>query len=220
MSEKIKTNRRRSWASAIAVVALTALVAGCTSPTAEWTPQESPKKNKVSWITFDHTVQFAPYRPDLSEEARDGINRFLTEIDFGNSDRVFVRTNAGKGDHRVAAVADHLRSMRLHPEIVNVPRAKQPVAVVVGRYLVTPPRCPDWTKQPGLDTANTTSSNFGCATVTNLGLMVADPADLIHGAEMGPGDGTAAARAVKNYRTGEMKDLPAATVKSGGGSAK
>ena len=49
------------------------------------------------------------------------------------------------------------------------------------RCLVTLPPCPDWSK-PAVgagDFTNTASSNFGCATAVNLGLTVAQPADLV-----------------------------------------
>ncbi len=49
------------------------------------------------------------------------------------------------------------------------------------RYLVALPPCPDWSKPSAGagDFTNTVSSNFGCATTVNLGLTVAQPADLV-----------------------------------------
>lgn len=55
--------------------------------------------------------------------------------------------------------------------------AHQPV--VDGRMAYVP-GCPDWSHDVGGD-RETQSSNYGCATSTNLALMVADPADLLHG---------------------------------------
>ena len=80
---------------------------------------------------------------------------------------------------------------------------------IVGRYVVIPPKCPDWTKQSGADPSNRVSSNFNCATTSNLGLMLADPGDLIRGRPKGPGDGVAASRLVRKYRDGKVAE-PAA----------
>jgi pilus assembly protein CpaD len=77
------------------------------------------------------------------------------------------------------------------------------VTVTVGRYVATPPPCPNWEKPPGYDWANTPMSNLGCATASNLGLMLADPGDLVRGREVGASDGTAQAKAVEQFRTGK-----------------
>jgi type IV pilus biogenesis protein CpaD/CtpE len=84
---------------------------------------------------------------------------------------------------------------------------------VVGRYVVTPPSCPNWEKPPGYDFNNTEDSNLGCATTTNLGLMLANPGDLTRSRNMSPGDGTTQARAVKNFR--DDKSAKAAASVSG-----
>jgi pilus assembly protein CpaD len=195
------------------------LVSACTiNETEQWSPQEAPKKNKIDWVTFNHDVGFASPSSSLSKAGRSEISRFLGEIDIGDSDRVFIRAKKGAGNHQVAAVAKYLRKLKLRPEIVIARGAKRPVSVVVGRYLVTTPRCPDWTKQPGLDSANRRSSNFGCATTSNLGLMVADPGDLVQGQTMGPSDGAKGASSVNKYREDKVVKPPTVTLNVQGGS--
>ena len=81
--------------------------------------------------------------------------------------------------------------------------------VTVGRYVVTPPNCPDWTKPATGDPGNNVSSNFGCATTANLGLMIADPGALVRGYAAGPGDGEMLAKGVQNYREDKTPWLPA-----------
>jgi len=78
-------------------------------------------------------------------------------------------------------------------------------AVVVERYVVTPPDCPNWTKPPYGDHSNTPASNFGCATATNLGLMVADPRDLVIGRSLGPPRGDPALYGYSRYRVGKPR---------------
>lgn len=221
MRRRIFSPRRapslRDFVRQAAVMAAVMTVAACVGNTEYWSPQEAPKENKITWITFSHTVGFASPASSLSKSDRAGINRFLDEIDVGDSDRVFIRARHGPDSHQVAAVAKHLRALRLRPEIIVARGAAHPVSVVIGRYLVTPPRCPDWTKQPGLDLANRRSSNFGCATTTNLGLMVADPGDLLHGAPLGPSDGVKSASTISIYRKGKIKKLPSITLDNQGG---
>lgn len=199
-----------------ACLAIVMLGSACVEQNELWTPQEAPKVNKDSWVTFKHGVGFASPTSSLSKIERAKINRFLKEIDIGFSDRVFIRTQKGPENHQVASVIKHIRALRLVPEIIISHTAKRPVSVVVGRYLVTPPRCPDWTKQPGTDSANRRSSNYGCATVTNLGLMVANPGDLIQGRPMGPADGDKAAQSISKYRAGEIEEPQPVTINIGG----
>jgi type IV pilus biogenesis protein CpaD/CtpE len=52
------------------------------------------------------------------------------------------------------------------------------------RHLVTLPRCPNWGSE-SQNWSNRPSSNFGCANTTNLGLMIANPADLVGGRPVG-----------------------------------
>jgi pilus assembly protein CpaD len=82
--------------------------------------------------------------------------------------------------------------------------AQDAVVVSVGRYVVTLPVCPDWSKPEADDYTNTPPSNFGCANASNLGRMVANPADLVHGTPLGPADGDFAARGIQRYRAGEI----------------
>jgi pilus assembly protein CpaD len=56
------------------------------------------------------------------------------------------------------------------------------VRVVVTRSTASVPGCPDWSAQSDANFRNGTSSNYGCATNSNLAAMVADPEHLIEGA--------------------------------------
>ena len=56
------------------------------------------------------------------------------------------------------------------------------VRVVITRSTATVPGCPDWSAQSDANLRNGTSSNYGCASNSNLAAMVADPEHLIEGA--------------------------------------
>lgn len=88
---------------------------------------------------------------------------------------------------------------------------KNTLLVVVERYVVTPPDCPNWTKSASDDHDNSQFSNFGCANVTNLGLMVANPRDLVMGRPSSPTAAMAAGLAIQRYRAGQTSPLPSTT---------
>lgn len=55
--------------------------------------------------------------------------------------------------------------------------------VVITRTKATVPGCPDWTSNSDFNPNNGLSSNYGCATNSNLAAMIANPEDLIRGAD-------------------------------------
>src|SRR3546814_11206295 len=48
---------------------------------------------------------------------------------------------------------------------------------------------------------------FGCTTAYNLGVMIADPADLERGRELDPADAERAGLSIQRYRVGEEEPL-------------
>lgn len=204
---------------------LLAALAGCDY-TEQWSPAQAPKRNTVNWIETRHTVAFADNAAALAPADRAALERFLGRQARGEAVRLTVAAANPASPlamRREAAVAAHLRSLGF--DVTLGPVAAEPVGqtgvvVAAGRYVVTPPACPDWSKPAGGDPANTTGSNFGCASTANLGMMVADPAHLVRGAAMGPGDGEALSKAMQDYRRGTPeKAAPVTTLSITGGAA-
>lgn len=54
--------------------------------------------------------------------------------------------------------------------------------IVITRSKAQVPGCPDWSANSDTNFNNATSSNFGCATNSNIAAMVADPEHLLKGA--------------------------------------
>ncbi|MBV8131009.1 MAG: hypothetical protein JO282_00660, partial [Alphaproteobacteria bacterium] len=81
-------------------------------------------------------------------------------------------------------------------------------SVSIGRYAVTLPTCPNWSQPPNADFSNAYSSNYGCADATNLGLMVASPADLVSGRPLTGTEAQPAVNAVQRYFTDRVKTPP------------
>ncbi len=65
---------------------------------------------------------------------------------------------------------------------------------------VTPPDCPDWRRKSNPELSASSMSNYGCATVSNLSLMIADPTDLLEGQTYTGADGHTTSKAINVYR--------------------
>ena len=203
-----------AW-SRITVLALGVItLAACAPRTTFWVPEESPKKNRVSWAEFHHPVRFAGTSATLRQEEQQALLRFLQRVGRGEGTRIMLAASASEnarlGLQRETALADFLRQRGYAVTLGEAPTGalfrNGGVRVTVGRHVVTPPDCPDWSKRATGDPSNRVSGNYGCATETNLGLMVADPGVLLGGVdEVGPADGEVVAKGVKDYREGNIE---------------
>src|SRR5690606_28670750 len=72
--------------------------------------------------------------------------------------------------------------------------------VVITRASAYVPGCPDWSSKSSINFNNATSSNYGCATNSNLAAMVADPNDLIKGATNERYDPASATKPIRTFR--------------------
>lgn len=98
------------------------------------------------------------------------------------------------------AAADVAVAMIAVPDGQTTP----PLALVRFRaWTAEVPDCGDWRGQRAMQESNQPWANFGCANQRNLGLMVADPRDLLRARSMDPRDGNRPARVIDAYRAGE-----------------
>ena len=215
------------WPSGVAVLTLGLITLAACAPRSDyWSPVEAPKKNRVSWAEFNHPVRFAGSSTNLGKEERDSMLRFLHRVAGGQGVRITLAAgssgNARLALQRETTLADILRKNGYATSLGESPKGKaipvNSVRVTVGRHVLTSPACPDWSKSATGDPSNRVSSNFGCATETDLGLMVADPGVLLHGVdEVGPADGEAVAVGIKAYRANKIEKPEAAASLSGVG---
>ncbi len=229
-SEKIAS----SLLGAAAGLAMLALLSGCgfTPSEAQWSPAESPKENRVIFLREVFEARFDPGKDQLSPAEQKRFGDFLAREEVGYGDEISIAVASGDAKdkslaaRRQASVTAYLKSLHLKAAADSNGDAPLDRAVItVARYVVVPPDCPDWSKPADDDPRNTPASNFGCANTTNLGLMVADPHDLVSGKRSNTADGERAAMAIDRYRQGKEKLPPEATEpvtggSSGGGSSK
>ncbi len=179
---------------------------------APYDPQPT-REPRVQPVAIAHMVPFAPGYVTLDPAAAQDIDAFLTRQGVDRADALEVAVPAGGGDlarDRAVRVAAYLKLKQLSSGLVIDDDPKMPsdaVRLVVHRYQVTLPGCPDWTGRGGITHSNQPSSNWGCASAVNLGLMVANPGDLVQGRSAGLGDGEAQVLSIQRYRTGETKPL-------------
>ena len=69
-------------------------------------------------------------------------------------------------------------------------------------YTAIVPECGYWSEESATNFENANSLNFGCATQLNLGLMLADPSDLLAPSPFDPRDGPRSAIVIDLYRRG------------------
>jgi pilus assembly protein CpaD len=188
-------------------------LAACNPLTPPFKPGDSSYKQlKVDYVRLTHPAVFGPNAVKLSSDESQKLSAFLDNAQVSADDHVYIEQPAS-GDRlsaqRISQIAHQLAArgigVRTLPDKGDIPADQ--LTVLVERYVVTPPSCPDWTKDPVADHDNEVYGNFGCANVTNLGLMVADPRDLVIGRQMGPEVGNPALAGIARYRDGKPKAL-------------
>jgi pilus assembly protein CpaD len=169
------------------------------------------KEPKVDDVQYFHAVRFLPDSSRLEGLERERLDDFLARLQAGPGDTIRV-AGGGAGDaRRVETITAYLVHRDLQPRVAAETSAEAPapdmVSVIVERYAVTLPPCPDWSDRPGRTWNNAVSRNWGCATATNLGLMVAEPGDLVTGRDAGLMDGQFSVLAIQRYRAGKTRTL-------------
>ena len=232
----IRINSSRLGGLVLAAMTLAACAPGSTSmdPAVGWLEAGSPKELEVDRAQYRHIVYFPTDRDDIVGAEQDRLIAFLQAVQPKDSDSIRVEGHADEratdlynldlAARRMETVKRFLnesgiRRLNTHasafgeraPAVAGTGedawRQNRRVEIVLERYLITPPACPDWSRKSGIDYANKPHTNFGCATATNLGLMIANPRDLVKGRELGPADGIHQAEGIIRYRKGEQPEL-------------
>ncbi len=200
----------------LAGLLLCVVLAACRPGAAEYSESEAPNRLTLDNASRVMEVRFARGSSHLVAADAAKLRAAIAQGALTSTDRVTVAAGGtpALANARFSAVASEL----LH---YGITASQAPLAGVAadraviqsGRYMVNLPPCPNWSKQSSLDFTNTLSSNFGCATMSNLGMMVAYPADLAEGRPVGYADAIPAAAAVQRYQA-ERVVLPTAATLS------
>jgi pilus assembly protein CpaD len=107
------------------------------------------------------------------------------------------------------------------PPRTPMPGMRRTLELIAQIYVPVLPDCPNTTHLNIIDGDNQVSSNWGCATVSDLELQVADPRDLVRGETGGEAGGAIAAAAIARLQADKVKKYispPSVTTGTGGGS--
>lgn len=192
------------FTSSAALAAIALSLAGCATDDTHLTPIHNPSIYSVNQPVVQRTdfvldVNASGGVP-ATEKAR--LADWFASLRLGYGDRVYVdqgyRDSAARAD--IAEVAGDFGILLSEGAPVSAGNAAPGMArVIVSRAVASVPGCPNWDGEFG--TPVQTSSNYGCATNSNLAAMVADPNDLVLG-QSGAGidDASQGSKAVKLYR--------------------
>jgi pilus assembly protein CpaD len=195
------------------VVTILLALAACRPGPAEFTKSEAPNRLRLDDASVRVDLRFAAGSARLLPGDAQKLRAMAASGVIAPNDRVQVAMGGSPGlaRARLDTIASELLPYGVL--VTALPLAGTPanLAIVeVGRYLVTLPPCPNWSKDPADPFTNSLSSNFGCATSTNIGRMAASPSDLVSGRPVGPTEGQPAVSAVGRYLTDKV-ELPAVT---------
>jgi type IV pilus biogenesis protein CpaD/CtpE len=229
------------------------LLAGCAPQVTEWTPAESPKENKVNRVVFTHSLHYPAHAERMEAEEKRKFNQFLrNHAPSPSAVSVIIQEYGGHSEKRIKDVERELLKYGISHDLITVdydeleaphsysyPGNKKHqkhkessgsgVEVIVERYIVIPPSCANFSSPIGNAEQAYNSSNFGCSTEANLGMMVANPRDLIRGRDRSAYDGKVIAAGVNRYENDKVKQIteiatttlttPGNPATSGGGAA-
>ena len=156
-------------------------------------------------------VEFDYNSAILNPNAQAAIDEFILNHNLKDDDDLFIEVIGDKGSHsynRAQIIGTYLERLNFRPRLIKVVHddkvtSLQQVRLKVARYSAEVPGCPNWSDDPARSFTNELSSNFGCATATNLALMVDDPRDLLRGRDLAPADGAFLANTLGLYQRSE-----------------
>lgn len=216
MRHTLPSSARRTMALA-GFVALGIALGGCAEPLSvtDYSPAEQSSQLEVNYTQLVQPLRYQANSDRLAAGERERLIAFAQRRELTTGDRVVVATaptSDALARRRVQAATAALASGGVRffsvSQMTDASLPQNTAEFRLERHLVTLPRCPNWSSPPQ-NWSNRPSSNFGCSNTTNLGLMIADPADLVGGRQMGPADGSHETLAIRRYRSGQAAPLTA-----------
>lgn len=177
-----------------------------------------PKRVTVDPEFHEHEVHFLAGSAEPAPGEGERFRAWLRALAPERGDEIVVSPSRGMDPALSAARRDYLQRLAANPgegpaasTAQPLSRAGDAVKVLMVRHVVRVPDCPDWSRGGLMDWQNLPTSNFGCATATNLRAMVADPRDLVVGRGSESYDGERAALTIQRYREGPQDEEPVAS---------
>ncbi len=169
------------------------LAAGCSSMDMQGQDPKAyydahPTKNLVAHNTLDVNVGFVGTAATLPARDIASLNSKLAPVNRDAVESLNIEASPTVNTMQRAYLAKIMRQMGIFakPVFETSDGLENGEAILHVAYAaVQLPDCPNWKSSSVTTYSNTKQSNMGCATTTNLGLMIADPRDLERGASAG-----------------------------------
>ena len=211
-------------AGLLAVGAVLLLGAACTTPDFYYTIDGEPivfpidpaavrERHAVGVETQVATLGLpGKIDQDMTATETTQLDGFIGSYLSGGSGQfeIFV-PGAGSGQEEALDkgkwIVDHAMARGLRRDEVALivdTEASGQVLVSYVTHVVTVPECRNWYFESSHDPLNRMHPNFGCATHRNLGLIIANPADLIEPRMAQSRDATRDNLVIQQYRAGEV----------------
>lgn len=204
------------------VLAPLTAVAACGSGATPFTRGEVPTvpvrthANYVELAAHAEYVAFDPGAVALTGARLDAFRARLSPVALGRDHLVLVapavpgdRLSEARAEWALAALQGRGVSALPSAAPLQAPAgsdAEGGVVLEVQQARVAVPDCEVYPRALYAHVDEAASGRLlGCANTANLGLMVADPVDLVHGRTLAPAEGGPAAQAVAKYRTAGAK---------------
>jgi len=192
--------------------ALAVLGFGAAACTTAGTNQLTPTNNPSLYSVHQPVVQRTDFVFDVAVDGgsvspaeQHRLRGWFDSIGLAYGDTVSVDDSHAYGSARddVARVAADYGLLLADGAPVTVGQVPPgSLRIVASRSTASVPGCPNWAaNNNGISPPQGTSSNFGCATNSNLAGMIANPEDLIRGRNgSNRSSGATAGRAIRTYR--------------------
>lgn len=176
---------------------------------AGWQQIPLPVENQVETVTVSHKVAFAGNQSEVTNAERVRLRSFLESAGVPKGTRLGVEmpsTPLGDRDALSVARASAIRlelyrlgyGVKFEDPEEYAARGDDLIEVRAARTIVALPDC----SQPQPLQGQRPLHEFGCSRTAILGLMVANPSELIEGQTLAPADGEASVLGVQRYRAG------------------
>ncbi len=185
----------------LAALAPTMLIGGCMGT--QNRGLESVHQPVVS--RTDYAIDLAVRGGILAAGERQRLAGWMNVMRLGFGDRISIDDPAYEGPGArgdvAAVVASYGLLLTEEAPIAAAPITPGTIRVVVSRMVASVPGCPDYSRDSSHEFNGNSSSNFGCASNSNIAAMVARPADLVRGqAGTGTLDPATSTKAIDAYR--------------------
>lgn len=149
----------------------------------------------------DYAIDVATAPEGLRAGEAQRLDGWMGAIRIGFGDRVAIDDPNGAGrrvrDDVQSVAARYGLLVAEEVPVTGAPVAPGTVRIVVSRSRAFVPGCPDMSRVNDPNFNVHTGSDYGCASNSNLAAMVANPADLVRGAQgASDSDGSTGARAI------------------------